>query len=111
MEDLKRKVSEVLKITFEDYLKKLKKSEKELEESLSPKIIDRIKKILILKEIQKQEKIEVGKDELEREINTFLEHPVNQKIKGDVDQTALKGYLKQGIEQEKAFQFLEDLTK
>jgi FKBP-type peptidyl-prolyl cis-trans isomerase (trigger factor) len=110
MEDLKRKVSEVLKITFEDYLKKLKKSEKELEESLNPEILKRIKNILILREIQNQEKIEAGEDELEKEINAFLEHPTNQKIRESIDQTALRGYLKERIEQEKTLQFLEQLS-
>jgi len=111
MEDLKRNVSGTLKITFEDYLKKLKKSEKELEESLNPEIIKRIKSILILREIQKLEKIGASQQELEKEINAFLEHPVNQKIKESIDQTALREYLKERIEQEKTLQFLEDLTK
>jgi len=111
MDDLKRNVSNVLKITFEDYLKKIKKNEKELEESLNPEIVKRIKNILILREIQKQEKIEASEEELEREINAFLEHPTNQKIKESIDQTALRAYLKERIEQEKTLQFLEDLIK
>jgi len=111
MEDLKRNVSQSLKISFEDYLKKIKKSEEELEDSLVPEIINRIKKILVLGEIQKQEKIEAGKEELEKEVNLFLEHPANQKNKESIDRTALKGYLKERIEQEKTLQFLEDLIK
>jgi len=110
MEDLKKNVSQSFKISFEDYLKKIKKSEKELEDSLESEIIDRIKKILILGEIQKQEKIEAGKEELEKEVNLFLEHPVNQKKKESIDQAALKAYLKERIEQEKTLQFLENLV-
>lgn len=109
IEDLKKNVSESLKISFEDYLKKIKKSEKELEDSLESEIISRIKKILVLGEIQKQEKIKAGKEELEKEVNLFLEHPANQKNKENIDQTALKAYLKERIEQEKTLQFLENL--
>jgi len=111
MEDLKKNVSESLKISFEDYLKKIKKSEKELEDSLELEIVSRIKKILVLGEIQKQEKIEAGKEELDREVNLFLEHPSNQKNKENIDQTSLRAYLKERIEQEKTLQLLEDLIK
>lgn len=111
MDDLRRKTKEVLQITFEDYLKKLKKSEKELEDSLTPEVTERIKKILILREIQKQEKIEVSQEELKKEVGAFLEHPANQKIKKEVDQKALEGYLEEKIEQEKTLQFLENLAK
>ncbi|MEA3452780.1 MAG: trigger factor, partial [Patescibacteria group bacterium] len=110
MENLKKNVSESLKISFEDYLKKVKKSEKELEDSLDSEIIDRIKKILVLGEIQKQEKIEARKEELEKEINAFLKHPANEKNKESIDHAALRAYLKERIEQEKTLQFLEDLT-
>jgi len=72
--------------------------------------VKRIKSILILGEMQKQEKIEAGEEELEKEVSIFLEHPANQKNKESIDQTALKGYLKERIEQEKTLQFLENLA-
>jgi len=111
MEELKRNVTNFLKISFEDYLKKNKKSEKELEDSLKPKIIEKIKKILILREIQKLEKIDAEEDEVEKEVKMFLEHPANEKTKQEIDQVALKSYLKERIEQEKTLQFLENLIK
>lgn len=111
MEDLKTKVDKVLKISFEDYLKKIKKSEKELEELLKKDISERLKRILILREIQAQEKIEAKEDELKKEVEVFLNHPANQKIKPDIDQIALKSYLKERIEQEKTLQFLESLSR
>ncbi len=110
MEDLKRKVSEVLKMSFKDYLEKVKKTEKELEESLIPEVTGRIKKTLILREIQKKEKIEVSEEELKEEIDIFLKHPANQKVEKSIDQVALKGYLKERMEQEKILQFLEKIS-
>jgi FKBP-type peptidyl-prolyl cis-trans isomerase (trigger factor) len=111
VEDLKKNVSQSLKMSFDDYLKKIKKSEKELEDSLETEIINRIKKILVLGEIQKQEKIKASQEELEKEVNIFLEHPANQQKKDKIDQIALKSYLKEKIEQEKTLQFLENLIK
>jgi len=109
--DLKKKVSENLKMTFEDYLKKIKKTEKELDELMRKEIIEKLKRILILGEIQKLEKIESSQEELEKEIKAFLEHPANKEIKQDIDQNRLKSYLKERIEQEKTLQFLEGLAK
>ncbi len=109
--DLKKKVSENLKMTFEDYLKKIKKTEKELDDLMRQEITEKLKRILILGEIQKLEEIEASQEELEKEVKTFLEHPANEKIKQDIDQNRLKSYLKERIEQEKTLQFLEGLAK
>ena len=57
------------------------------------------------------ERIEVQKEELEKEVKAFLEHPANQEIKQDIDQNRLESYLKERIEQEKILQFLEGLVK
>ena len=111
MEDLKRNVSQVLKMTFEDYLKKIKKTEKELEDSLVSDITLKIKRILILKEIQKQEKITVGEEEIKKETDIFLANPPDQKAKENIDQNELKSYFKERMEQEKTLQFLESLTR
>jgi len=110
IEDLKRKCQEVFKITFEDYLKKLKKTEEELETMIKEEVAERLKRILILREIQKAEGIKASEDELQKELEAFLKHPANQKIKGNIDQNALKSYLKERIEQEKTLRFLEQLS-
>ncbi|MBU3964161.1 hypothetical protein KJ562_00270 [Patescibacteria group bacterium] len=110
MDDIKRNVQEALKISFEDYLKKIQKTEKELEDSLTVDVKERIKRIMILGRIQVKENIEASEEELEKEIKGFLDHPVNVKIKDQIDQTALRTYLKERIEDEKALQLLEGLV-
>jgi trigger factor len=109
LEDIKRNVAQVLKISFEDYLKQIKKTEKELEDSLTSEVTERIKRIMILGKIQTKEKIEATKEELEKEIQGFSNHPVNAKIKDQIDQVALNSYLKERIEDEKTLQLLEGL--
>ncbi|MCX6737868.1 MAG: trigger factor [Candidatus Parcubacteria bacterium] len=109
LEDIKRNVSQVLKVSFEDYLKQVKKNEKELEDSLTGEVTERIKRIMILGKIQKTENIEATKEELEKEIQGFLNHPVNAKIKDQIDQKALNAYLKERIEDEKTLQLLEGM--
>jgi len=102
IQDVKNNVTNVLKITFEDYLKKIKKTEKELEESLKKDIELRIKRILLLKEIQKKEDIKVDDAEVTKQA----------KLMGDqgVDIETLKEYLRERMEQEKTLEFLETLT-
>ncbi len=55
LENLKKMVSERLKIPFHDYLKKLGKTEKELMDSFLPQAQKKVKSFLILREIGKRE--------------------------------------------------------
>lgn len=109
IEDIKRNVLQVLKISFDDYLKQVKKTEKELEDSLTGEVTERIKRIMILGKIQKAENITARPEELEKEIQGFLNHPVNAKIKDQINREALNAYLKERIEDEKTLQLLEGL--
>ncbi len=109
IEGIKGNVQQALKMTFEDYLKKIQKTEKELENSLTTEVKERIKRIMILGKIQTKENIEAGEEELEKEIEGFLNHPANAKAKDQIDRTALRTYLKERIEDEKTLQFLEDI--
>jgi FKBP-type peptidyl-prolyl cis-trans isomerase (trigger factor) len=110
IDDIKRNVQQVLKMTFEDYLKKIQKTEKELEESLTVEVTERIKRIMILGRIQAKENIEAGREEVEKEVSGFLNHPANAKIKDEIDRTALRAYLKERLEDEKTLQLLESLA-
>ena len=86
MENLKRNVVGGLKISFEEYLNKIKKTKEELLESFLPQAQKKVKFFLILRGISEREKIEVG-----------------------VDQEKLKEYTKEVIRTEKTFQLLENL--
>ena len=109
LEDLKNLVSERLKITFEEYLTKIQKTEKELLDSFSAEAGKKVKIALILREISKREKIEVSEEEMKIAINEFLKnYPVEKTKKLDLDQ--LKSYYEEAIRNEKALQMLENLV-
>ena len=55
LENIKKNVLENLKISFEDYLNKIRKTEKEILDSLLPQVQKRIKNFLVLREIGKRE--------------------------------------------------------
>jgi len=65
LENLKKMVSERLKISFQDYLKKLGKTEREVIDSFLLKSQKKVKNYLILREIGKKEKIEVDSNKKE----------------------------------------------
>lgn len=105
--DLKQNVAKKLGITFEDYLNKVNKTERDLVNSFSSEAEKRVRNSLVLREISKKEKIEAPNEEVETEANKILKnYPDNQKI--DIEK--LKDYTKDVIKNEKILQFLENLS-
>ena len=106
--DLKQGVPQKLGITFEEYLNKVNKTEKDLLDSFSAEAEKRVKESLVLREISKKEKIGVSNEEVEIEANKILKnYPNNQKI----DAEKLKDYTKEVMMNEKTFQFLESFSQ
>ena len=69
MENLRKTVSQDLRISFQDYLAKVKKTEDELMQTFLPQARERVKNFLILRELAKAEEIEATDDEIEEEVN------------------------------------------
>lgn len=109
LEDLKKNVSEILKIPFQDYLSKIKKTEAGLKESFFPTAQKRIKNFLILREIAKREKINVSGEEAREEVNKILKNYSLEKTK-ELDLERLKLYIEGEIRNEKTLQFLESFA-
>jgi FKBP-type peptidyl-prolyl cis-trans isomerase (trigger factor) len=131
LENLKRNVSEKLKISWEEYLKKLpsfgnagekettpEKQDSERVEEKEKKILDsflpgaerNIKKLLVLREIGKREKIEASDEEVSKEIEKLLkQYPTPEEAQKGLgfDPQELKEYTKETIRNEKIFAFLE----
>jgi FKBP-type peptidyl-prolyl cis-trans isomerase (trigger factor) len=105
LETLKQQVPQMLQIKFEDYLKKINKSEKELLDSFSSEAEKRVKNSLVLRAIEKKENIGVSEKELEAEMAKL------SQIYPNFDQNQLKEYTKGVIKNEKIFQLLESLIK
>jgi trigger factor len=120
LEFLKEEVSQKLGISFNDYLAKIKKSEKELLDSFLPEAREKVKNLLVLREISKKEKIDVSDEEIKEEINKILKNTDIKKAEGidphtkfgvGVDPEKLKDYTKEVLINEKTFKFLESLTQ
>ncbi len=108
VDDLKREVTQGLKTSFEDYLKKIQKTEKELRNSFSGEAQKKVKELLILREIGKKEEISVSEEEIKTAVNGFLKnYPGPEKAKKEIDLDRLKEYYKGVIYNEKVFQILE----
>jgi trigger factor len=111
LEDFKKTISERFKTSFEDYLKEVKKTEKEILETFSSSAERKIKYYLCLREIAKREKIEVSQEEIKFAINGFLKsYPSVEKAEKELDLEKLKSYYKEAIRNEKTLKFLEQLA-
>ncbi len=105
LENIKQQVLQMLGISFEDYLRKIKKTENEMLDSFSLEAQKRVKNSLVLREIEKQEKIEVREQELQAEMDKIA------KIDSLLDKNHLKEYAESVIKNEKILQLLESFTK
>ena len=92
-------------LNMEQYLKMMGKTEQEIRKEYEPQAIDAIKSRLTLEAIIKAEKIEAT----EKEISEKLEEMANnygKKVEEISENDNLKKYLKEGIESEKAIEFI-----
>lgn len=110
LDRLREKVQDILKITFEEYLGKIKKTEKEIKDSFREEAQRKAKYNLILREISIREGVDVSEEELKEEINKVLKNFPIDKTK-ELDLENLKLYIKSEIKKEKTLKFLESLSK
>lgn len=103
LEALKIQVPQVLQISFEEYLKRIKKTEKDLLDSLLPEAQKRAKNLLVLIAVQQKENITVAEKEIEDEIAKIIQ------ANPGLAQSQLRGYTEGVIKNEKTFQLLENL--
>lgn len=105
LESLKAQVPQILQITFEDYLKKVNKTEKELLDSFAAQAEKKVKSSLVLREIVKKENIQVSEAELEKEIAEFT------KANPNLDKRQLKEYTESVLKNEKTLEKLESFVR
>lgn len=113
LEDLKNKISHQVKITFEEYLASIKKTEEEIKETYQKEAEKRLSGFLILREIGKKENIEVTEKELEEETEKALENYTKEHAghnHGQIDKEGLKEYTKGVLHNEKIFNLLESFS-
>ena len=105
MTTIKEQVPQMLGIGFEEYLKKINKTEQEIFVSFEPEAQKRIKNSLVLREIQKREKFDISEKELTDEMIEVAKHNPN------LDKNQLRDYTESVLNNEKTFEYLEGLLK
>ena len=105
--ELKAKVKNDLKISFEDYLEQVKKKQEDIENDLLEQSEVKVKSFLVVGEIGKRENITVSPKEIEQQINSFFTS-FPQNTAKDVDKQSLEGYYREMIYNEKVFKKLEN---
>jgi len=109
-EDLKNQVAQNAKIDFDEYLKSIKKTEEEIKKSFRNEAEKMIKNFLVLRQIGKQENIEVTGEELEEELNKSIKNYTKEQL-DKIDINQMKEYTKGAIFNEKIFQLLEKFSQ
>ncbi len=110
LEDLKNKITQNIKITFEDYLASIKKTEQEIKDTYQKEAEKRLKGFLVLRELGKKENVEVSDKEVEEEVSKSIKNYSKEQL-AQIDINELKEYTKGVINNEKIFQLLENLSK
>lgn len=105
LEVLKIQVPQMLQISFEDYLKKINKTEQEMADHFLPEAQKRVKISLVLIAIQKKENISVSEKEISDESDKF------SKMNPALDEKQMREYAESVIKNEKTFQLLEGFLK
>ncbi len=109
MENFKNQISQNFKMSFEEYVTSIKKSEDEIKKSFTSEAKKRIKDFLVLREIGRKENIEVSLQEIEEEVNNIIGNYSREEI-NKIDINQIKEYTKDTIFNEKIFQLLENLS-
>jgi trigger factor len=112
IEDLKKRIPQMLGMSFDDYLKNLKQTEEEFRKSLLPEIKTKIKKFLVLREIKNKEGIQASEEEIKEGADKFLsQFRTPEEAERYIDPETLREYTKERIENQKTLRFLESFAK
>ncbi len=107
LRNIKESIDRDLKISFDEYLKRINKSQEEFQKYLSQIAKENIKKWLTIREIARLEKITISDEEIEEKVNeTLKSYPDINKVKREIDLERLRNYTKEEIRNQKVFSFL-----
>jgi trigger factor len=106
MEDLKNRITNDAKMKFEDYLASVKKTEKEIKDTYKAEADKRIRNFLVLKEVGRQENVEISDQEVDEEATKAIKN-LSKKQLEKVDIEQLREYTKGVLYNEKVFKILE----
>jgi len=95
-------------VSFEDYLKKINKSEDDLLKEISLEAEKRIERSLLLREISQKENIAVSGEEIKEKANEILR---NYSTPPEIDPAKFMEYTGEILRNKKTLEFLENLSK
>ena len=97
-------------LNLDQYLKMIGKTEEKMKKEYEPQAIEAIKSRLVLEAIIKAEKIEASEDEIKAKMEEMAKN-YGKKVEEISENENLKRYLKEGIESEKALEFIVSNAK
>ena len=97
-------------LKMEQYLKMMGKTEAEFKKEYEPQAIEAIKSRLALEAVIKSEKIEATETEIKEKLEEMAKS-YGRDVKDIEDNENIKNYIKEGIENEKAMDFLVENSK
>lgn len=109
-DDLKNKINSQLKIGFEQYLASIKKTEQEIKETFQKEAEKRLRGFLVLRELGRQESVQVADEEVEEEVTKSIKNYSKEQL-DKIDISELKEYTKGVLQNEKVFQKLESFSQ
>jgi trigger factor len=104
LDNLKSRVGSELQISLEDYLSQIKKTEEEIKKEFEKIAEERVKGFLILHQIEKDEKIEAGDDEINQKVEELLsQYPDKEQARKNTDLEQMKIYIEDELKRDKIF--------
>ncbi len=110
LDDLKNRIESTIKVSFEQYLASVKKTEAEIRETYKKEAEKRLRGFLVLRALGKQEKVEVSDAEIDAEVDKALNREALRQAQGEIDRSQFREYTKGVIMNEKIFQSLENFS-
>jgi len=109
LEDLKNRISQSMKISFEQYLATVKQTEEQIKETYQKEAEKRLRGYLVLRELGRVEKVEVSDKEVDEELQKATKNYSKEQL-AQIDINQFKEYTKGVLYNEKTFQILENFS-
>jgi len=107
LQNLKNRVSYELQMTFDDYLKQVKKTEEEVKKEFEKVAKERVKGFLVLHEIEKKENIVITENELSKKIEELAgQYPDKNKAMEEMKNSNARYYIEDELKRDKIFNVL-----
>lgn len=108
MDNIKSRVNSELQISLEEYLKQIKKTEEELKKDFEKIAEERVKGFLVLHQISKDEKMEIGEEEINQKIEELLsQYPDKEMARKNMNMEQAKMYIEDELKRERIFKLFD----